>query len=50
MCVVRYMETEDIEWHNEVDVQLSGNISQKSVESGTPVILMDGIQASWTDV
>ena len=49
MCVVRYMETEDIEWHDEEDVQFSGNIPQKSVESGTPVILMDGIQAPWTD-
>ena len=49
MCVIRYMETEDIEWQDEEDVQFSGNIPHKSVESGTPVIPIDGIQAPWTD-
>ena len=49
MCVIRYMETEDIEWQDEEDVQFSGNIPHKSVESGAPVIPIDGIQAPWTD-
>ena len=39
MCVIRYMEMEDMEWHDEQDVVFLDNIPQhSSVESGTPVI------------
>ena len=51
MCVIRYMEMEDLEWHDEQDVQYSGNIPQHSgVESGTPVIpIKEEGQAAWCD-
>ena len=52
MCVIRYMEMEDLEWHNEEDVQFNGNVPQHSnVESGTPVIsIKEEGQATWIDV
>ena len=51
MCVIRYMEMEDLEWHDEQDVQYSGNVPQhSSVESGTPVIpIKEEGQAAWCD-
>ena len=40
MCVINYMEMEDLEWRDEQDdVIFLGNVPQhSSVESGTPVI------------
>ena len=52
MCVIRYMEMEDLEWHNEQDVTFLGNVPQhSSVESGTPVIpINNDDQTTWIDV
>ena len=52
MCVIRYMEMEDLEWHDEQDVIFLGNVPQhSSVESGTPVIpIKEDDQTTWIDV
>ena len=52
MCVVRYMEMEDLEWHDEQDVIFLGNVPQhSSVKSGTPVIpIKEDDQTTWIDV
>ena len=52
MCVIRYMEMEDLEWHDEQDVTFLGNVPQhSSVESGTPVIpIKNDDQTTWIDV
>ena len=52
MCVIKYMEMEDLEWHDEQDVIFHGNVPEhSSVESGTPVIpIKEDNQTTWIDV
>ena len=49
MCIVRYLESEDNEWHDEEDVQFDGNIPERDVISGTPMMQIDGLEAPWAD-
>ena len=49
MCIVSYLESEDIEWHDEDDVQFDGNIPERDVISGTPMMPIDGLEAPWAD-
>ena len=51
MCVLRYMETEELEWHEEDEVDTSGlEMPQEyAVKSGTPVIPLEARQPPWQE-
>ena len=46
---VRYLESGDNESHDEDDIQFDGNIPERDVISGTPMMPIDGLEAPWAD-
>ena len=49
MCIIRYLESKDNEWHDEDDVQFDGNIPERDVISETSMMPIDGLEAPWAD-
>ena len=50
MCIIRYQETEEQEWHNEEEVQHTGRLVDNIAQtSGTPVLLVTGRYIPWID-
>ena len=50
MCIIRYQETEEQEWHNEEEVQHAGRLVDNIPEtSGTPVVPVTGRYMPWID-
>ena len=51
MCVLRYMETEELEWHDENEVDTSGlQIPPEcAVKSGSPIIPLEARQPPWQE-
>ena len=50
MCIIRYPETEEQEWHNEEEVQQAEKPVDNITEtSGTPVVPVTGRYMPWID-
>ena len=49
MCVVQYwyMQGQEFEWLDEIDVEGSKNTAIQMIESGTPVICLDSRVSAW---
>ena len=52
MCVVKYMENEEFEWHDIDDIDINGLEIPKEtdLEKGTPIMLVDTRNPVWEDI